>query len=366
MQPLTIIDENFRVIYQNIEINNCNALQIRDNNINVVVDVGNGRTTLYNIRLLKNDIYDLKWIVAWLLLVVGFLVYILTKAFFKIPGNAIDGSYAILYEILGFLFNWRIFGKTSIYTQPVIASLSRQRFYNTMDDLADSYHEVQTRNLGIMKLHFFHLRIDNEMHIIQRIAHDIKNQIHLVNLKLLESDQENDGDVKVPRNLLNEIHTAQEEICQKSDMLSNFSRINLLQPESCNLVALIDEVLIRFNSHPRFSDIIWNPSESSVTMIADENLFNIALTNMIHNALNYAKQDTVIELRIFSENESISLIIENEINETQISGGSGIGLLISERIICNHGGKFSFNCELNKAKVIIEMPKDQNPQQKKS
>ena len=331
MYPLTILDEDFRVIYQNTEPNSCSGLMIRDNIVNVVVDVGNGKTTLYNIKLLKNDSFDLRWIVAWLLLVVGYLVYILTKAFFKIPGKAIEGSYAVLYEIFGILFNWRIFGKTSIYTQPVIASLSRQRFYNTMDDLADSYQEVQTRNLGIVKLHFFLMIIDNEMHIIQRIAHDIKNQVHLVNMKLSETDRDEQS-----------IEESMNVIFEKTVMLSDFSRINLMQKNEINLITLLDTVLIKFSAHSRYNDIIWEPEENSMIIEADENLLQIALLNILENSLRYSPYNTPVNIKAYEKRSKVYVKILNEIDDDNTVKGSGIGLLAAERIIAAHGGEFHF------------------------
>jgi len=337
MSPLTILDKDFKVIYQNLDIGGCFALQSKDDNVNIMANTGNDEATLYNIKLLKNDIFNSNLIVLWLILVVGYLVYIITKAFFNLPAMALDGSYAVLYNILGFVYNWRIFGVGRVYSQPVIGCLSRKRFEDIMSDITDSYQEVKTRNLGLIKLQFYRMVIGNEMHIMQRIAHDIKNQVHLVNMRLMESNLEEDDDLV----------GAMQEIFEKSSMLSDFSRINLMQKTEVDLVTLIDNAVMKFYGHPRYNDIVWKFSEDRLIVNADENLLHIAVLNLLDNSLKYSPFGSKVIITLDQEKSNVVLAISNQLkdNKIEITKGSGIGLMATNKIISAHGAIFRLSIE---------------------
>jgi len=348
MSPLTILDQDFKVIYQNLDIGGCHALQSRDDDVNIIADAGKGNSILYNIKLLKNDIFNSNLIVIWLILVVGYLVYIITKAFFDLPAMPLDGSYAILYNIMGVVYNWRIFGAGRVYTQPIIGCFSRKRFEDIMSDITDSYQEVKTRNLGLIKLQFYRMVIGNEMHIMQRIAHDIKNQVHLVNMRLMESNLEEDDDLV----------GAMQEIYEKASILSDFSRINLMQKTDVDLVTLIDNAVMKFYGHPRYNDIVWEFSEDTLIVKADENLLHIAVINLLDNSLRYSPSGLKVIITLGKENSRIILAIKNQLkdNKTDITKGSGIGLLATNKIICAHGAIFRLSLEEEaKAEIIFNL-----------
>jgi len=348
MNPLTILNQDFKVIYQNLDMGACNALQFKGDKINIISDVGKGNSLLYNIKLLKNDIFNLNLIVTWLLLVVGYLVYIITKAFFNLPTMALDGSYAVLYNIMGVVFNWRIFGVGRVYSQPVIGCLSRKRFEDIMNDITDSYQEVKTRNLGLIKLQFYRMVIGNEMHIMQRIAHDIKNQVHLVNMRLMESNLEEDDDLV----------GAMQEIFEKSSMLSDFSRINLMQKTNVDLVTLIDNAVMKFYGHPRYNDIVWEVSEDKVLVNADESLLHVAVLNLLDNSLKYSPFGSKVIITLDQEKSTVVLAISNQLkdNKIEISKGSGIGIVATNKIISAHGAIFRLSIdEEAKAEIIFNL-----------
>ena len=352
MVPLTILNQDFKVIYQNLDIGDCNALRIKDDKINIISDVGKGNSILYNIKLLKNDIYNSKLIVIWLLLIVGYLVYIFTKAFFNLPAKALDGSYAVLYNIMGFVYNWRIFGVGRVYSQPVIGCFSRKRFEDVMTDITDSYQEVKTRNLGLIKLQFYRMVIGNEMHIMQRIAHDIKNQVHLVNMKLMDTTLEENSDLE----------DSMGAIYAKAKMLSDFSSLNLMQRSIIDFISLVDLVILRFCSHPRYHDILWVQPEGEIFIDADENLMEVALTNILENSLRYSPEGTSVKVILTTQDRYIELIISNHTTkeEVNITKGSGIGLLITEKIMLSHEAKFELTIKDSIAQVRILLKNKSN------
>ena len=149
------------------------------------------------------------------------------------------------------LFLWKIHGRQSIYENRLKAATSQRRFEETLRDISDSFTLQHTRNLGLLRIRFYRLIVDNDMHIVQRIAHDIKNRLHHINLQLDNTE----GDAHAFENCRSHIASSIREMYEKTTMLSDFSRINLLHMEPVDLVSLVDEVVLSYSGHPRFSDV---------------------------------------------------------------------------------------------------------------
>ncbi|MCF7918663.1 MAG: hypothetical protein K9N06_01965 [Candidatus Cloacimonetes bacterium] len=342
LRPCNVLDDKFNLIYQNEEFLSFHNIQIKDNIIYFLDGYKEKPYLLKKMTINENHQINSLYIEIWLILILILITYRLTSIFFRIPQKEVDGSYAVLYRFAGFLYNWRIFGKTSVYTQPVVMSMSPKRFHDIMKDICENYQLLTSRNLGLVQLSVYKLFIGNEMHIIQRIAHDIKNQVHLANLKLGENS---DGDLEESMRM----------IFDKSAMLSDFSRINLMQKTEIDLICLIDTILIKFSSHKRYNDILWEPEEAAIKITADENLIQIAIINILKNAIDYSPDDSQIAIIINADKSSVNINITNQINPdiTETQKGSGIGLMATEKIITAHGGEFRFQKTDNATVEII-------------
>jgi two-component system sensor histidine kinase KdpD len=178
---------------------------------------------------------------------------------------------------------------------------------------------------------------------MQRIAHDIKNHVHLVNMKLIEQNQ---GD--------EELTEAMRQIYEKTSMLSDFSRLNLMQTEKLDLVELIDTSILRFSGHIRFKDINWELPETEILVEADENLLQVAVLNLIENSLDYSPAGSEINVKLFPEKNAVRLIITNTVDDKNSKKGSGIGLKATEKIIKAHGGEFIIQIN-DQAEVEIKL-----------
>ena len=346
--PLTIVDNKLQAVFSDLDYTP-KEMQQRDNDVYFTQKIGNEQgSKLMKMSISENNTRNSLYIELWIFTILLLLVYIITRAFFSIPQESVEGSYAVLYRFLGFLYNWRIFGETSIYTQPVVASFSREKFYNIIADVSDNYQQLSTRNLGFVKLYIYKISVGNEMHIIQRIAHDIKNQVHLVNMRLIESNQEEDD----------ELVGAMQEIYEKSTMLSDFSRINLMQKTEVDLVTLLDNAIMKFYGHPRYNDIVWEYSEDKVLVNADENLLHVAVLNLLDNSLRYSPIGSKVIVTLIKDKYRIILAISNQSKDkvTDIRKGSGIGLMATNKIICAHEAIFNFSIEDEvKAEIIFNL-----------
>jgi two-component sensor histidine kinase len=342
LAPLKILDKEMNIVYEDWNINPANISYYKDT-VYFTSKPGEYPNTWIKMKLAENKKLNLYYVTVWLFLIMFFFMQALTSRLLSIPQEVVEGSYAVLYEVAGVFYNWRIFGKTSVYTQPVSVRLSDKRFHETMRDISDEYQKILERNLGLVKLYVYKLSIGNELHIMQRIAHDIKNHVHLVNMKLIEQNQ---GD--------EELTEAMRQIYEKTSMLSDFSRLNLMQTEKLDLVELIDTSILRFSGHIRFKDINWELPETEILVEADENLLQVAVLNLIENSLDYSPAGSEINVKLFPEKNAVRLIITNTVDDKNSKKGSGIGLKATEKIIKAHGGEFIIQIN-DQAEVEIKL-----------
>lgn len=333
--PFRIFDDDLELQYSNQNNQGITNLSQKGDRVYFVAKDQADNSYVMELLVKKNNCLNMFYVFLWLLLLASSLVYIVTRAFFKLPLKAMDGSYAVLYNVMGLLYNWRIFGAGKIYSQPMIASFHRKKFEEQMQDITDSFKEVKTRNLGFIKLHFYKMVIGNEMHIIQRIAHDLKNQVLFLNMQLEE-------ELADPV-----LSTTLSDIGEKATMLSDFSRLNLLKKEPSDLITLIDTVLLKFNNHKRFTDLIWQPQQTEIMLNIDEKLMQLALINILDNCLKYSPEGTKVDIELGIKHGKLTLTFKNSLleNSDSISHGSGIGLITSQKVIMAHGGEFVFSID---------------------
>ncbi|MCF7918661.1 MAG: hypothetical protein K9N06_01955 [Candidatus Cloacimonetes bacterium] len=347
LNPSRILDDKLNLIYSSNELLGWNMLQQKGNMLYFATSISQSKELLLSTaNLTENKDINPQYIMIWIFIILLFIVHLITRTIFSIPEEIAKSNYAVLYRFLGIIYTWRIFSKTSIYTQPVLGSFSRKKFFYIITDLCENYQEQSVRNLGFVKLYVYRLAIDNEMHIVQRIAHDIKNQVHLVNMKLTENSYER-----------NDIEDSMRVIFEKTAMLSDFSRINLMQKSKIDMVSLLDTILIKFSAHNRYKDMIWEPEKSSIFIEADENLLHVALLNVLENSLRYSPENTDVLIMIVEEYNKVSIQVTNQIIKENLQKGSGIGLLATERIIKAHGGEFQFELQ-DSAQVKIILLKE--------
>ena len=215
-----------------------------------------------------------------------------------------------------------------------------------------------------MQIRLFQLNTQNELFLVQRIAHDIKNQLHLINLQL--SDQE---DEKESENIIAQIKPTMKGIYQKTLLLSGFSKLFELNIRNRDLIMILENMVMEYSNHPQFSRIVFKPQVDSFNVDLDENLFQIAIRNLLDNALKYSgmEGDIKIELTSFkidyklqiSNPGSISENILTKINKGRFSeskSGSGVGIQITKKIIENFNGSFEIRTEDGFVIVTVRMP----------
>jgi signal transduction histidine kinase len=178
---------------------------------------------------------------------------------------------------------------------------------------------------------------------------------------------ESENERKRQEEIDDRIGAALREIYNKTSTLSNFSRINLMNREVCDLVSIIDDLLIRYSSHKRYKDIDWEPEKSSIKVLGDENLLLTGLMNILENALRYSEENSKVKIKTEIEGDTVVLKFINQKapdnHEPQlklesarnVTLNSGIGLMLSERIIRSHGGELEVNMQDNEVEIVIRL-----------
>jgi len=364
VKPFTLFDDKMRTVYKNKDLIYIDFVQSKVNSLYFINSKDKRNPILAVI-----DFYPNKSLNPFFLLLITFeLILILMYYYFRqllfLPFVSGESSYAVLYRIFGSFYFWRIYGKLSFYRFPRNLSRTNNRFFYLLKDLTTDFKEIYHKRSFIMQIRLFQLNTQNELFLVQRIAHDIKNQLHLINLQL--SDQE---DEKESENIIAQIKPTMKGIYQKTLLLSGFSKLFELNIRNRDLIMILENMVMEYSNHPQFSRIVFKPQVDSFNVDIDENLFQIAIRNLLDNALKYSgmEGDIKIELTSFkidyklqiSNPGSISENILTKINKGRFSeskSGSGVGIQITKKIIENFNGSFEIRTEDGFVIVTVRMP----------
>lgn len=193
--------------------------------------------------------------------------------------------------------------------------------------------------------------------IISAISHEFKNPISIIN-GYIETILTNNLDEKTNQKFLEKIHKNSVRLSSLIDRLYLVTKLEnkKLKPyfQNIRLDNLIKELVKSFDEER----IILNLSP--VNIKADRNLIEIAISNLISNALKYSKDKVTINLDennlevidkgIGIEKEKIDLITQKfyRIAKNDWDNSLGLGLYITTKILEIH--KFNLKIESEKKK----------------
>jgi len=150
-------------------------------------------------------------------------------------------------------------------------------------------------------------------------------------------------------------------------ILSNIENLPKAQFVECNLADIIQTCCDRLKdlySHVQLT--FDNPSKKQVMIIANSNLIELAIINILINAAKYSKHNPQIKVSVTSHVNSVSVNITDQgigipqrdithiferfyrVNhKEQKTSGSGLGLSIAQTIIQKHGGTISVRSKVD-------------------
>lgn len=209
---------------------------------------------------------------------------------------------------------------------------------------------------------------------ISKISHEIQNKIGGVNIWVqnLALYEQNDPTIDL---CVQEIQTAMKSFMEMLVNFKKFYREPQLNRSVMNLETSINSILNRYEQDIQAKQLKIETSIETIPqkILADKELLEQALINLLLNAIYFSPQNGIIKIEISATNEHIKITIIDQgkgISEqakekifqpfyTTKTSGSGLGLAIVNNIIKAHKGRIS--CRNNSeggAVFEIMLPKD--------
>jgi two-component system, sporulation sensor kinase A len=201
------------------------------------------------------------------------------------------------------------------------------------------------------------------------IAHEIRNPLTAIKgfFHLIKTDQQQQY-FDIVESELNRIEAILSELL----VLSKPTEIKF---KRTNIELLIKDVMTLLETQAIMNNIQLLSSfpNSDLFIMCDENQIKQVFINLIKNAIDAMPSGGVITISIVSENNHVMISVQDEgigIPEHVVSRigepfyttkekGTGLGLMVSFKIIENHQGTFSISSEINKGTVMtVALPLD--------
>ena len=394
-----LIDEDFnRVQYLDHQLLSNHKFMIDNYLYSIVND--NNIQKLVRMKFSPNKTINPYIIILFLTEIMLLLFYFLIKQYINIPMPSVNNSYFVQYQILGRLYYWKLYGKhAEMNKQYKRISTNKDSPYKILKELSDDAGLVYYRNFFLLKYKVFEIKSADEFQIIQRISHDLKNQVLMTKLmtekyeaKLQEENE------KFMKNMSSSLR----EISSSAVMLSKYSHINKLYKEDINAIEFVKSLIRQYINHPLYEKIEFCHSEDNsqrqtseeslientsfdyssdgddfaqddMILTIDKTLFTIAFKNLLNNALEAIDEKGYIKVEISKQKNKIIVTIINsiqfhlqagegkgeviescfEIGYSTKEEGSGLGIPISRTIIEKHGGTLEIEIKENEFIVKI-------------
>ncbi|WP_430965605.1 PAS domain-containing sensor histidine kinase [Spongiimicrobium sp. 2-473A-2-J] len=184
------------------------------------------------------------------------------------------------------------------------------------------------------------------------------------------------------------IDTIRNKVKYLDTILNDFLSVERLETGKVNyrfttfpLSKLVNQVIYDANMLLKVGQQIQYPEQiDDFVITCDEKILELILSNLVHNAIKYSSEDTVIDIQIRQKGNNLIMKIIDQgmgIPESDqkfifnryfraknalLSQGTGIGLNIVKQHIENLGGCITFNSQENKGSTFtVEIPMNPEP-----
>jgi PAS domain S-box-containing protein len=277
-------------------------------------------------------------------------------------------------------------GKKEVFLAIVLDITERknytQHLENTVEERTEQLREAlkAEKQLNELKTKFLSL-----------VSHEFKTPLSsiLTSNSLLSKYTKTDQQEKRDKH----INTIKEKVKYLDNILTDFLSIERLDTGKVKynistfpLSKIINEVVYNSNTLLKEGQRIQYPKDiDGITVSFDEKIMELALSNLLHNAIKYSKEDTNIELRVTEEDEKLYIdiidqglgipeedqpfIFERYFRASNVltDQGTGIGLNIVKQHMQNLEADISFESESGVGSTFtLAIPKNKSEDEKNS
>ncbi|MFK5879210.1 MAG: PAS domain-containing sensor histidine kinase [Flavobacteriaceae bacterium] len=264
--------------------------------------------------------------------------------------------------------NTELEGKIADRTKELIATISQLEIENSKRIEAEKNANIalkRERELNDLKTKFLSL-----------VSHEFKtplsgiltSTILLGKYKLAEQQEKRDKHIK----------TISDKVHYLNNILNDFLSIEKLETGNVSytfttfkLSKVVNEVVYNANILLKEGQKINYPEHiDEISLVQDEKIVELALSNLVHNAIKYSSENTVVDIEITQADKlTIIKVIDDGIGipkadqknifnryfraeNALLTQGTGIGLNIVQTHIENLGGSIGFTSEENKGTIF--------------
>jgi signal transduction histidine kinase len=215
------------------------------------------------------------------------------------------------------------------------------------------YHAMRRR------MHFAR----QQQNFMAAVTHELKSPIAIIRLNLETLQKRKLEDEKKNRfyeNTMSELNRL-NQLCNNMLLASQFdSHQYHLVKEETDLSAMLQQIALEYTARMQHHTIQYSIPEG-ITVYADIFMLQIAINNLLENAVKYAPQGSTISIRLIPDGSIARLQIADEgegippderkrifsrfyrigNENTRKSKGTGLGLFLTKKIITQHGGRIT-------------------------
>jgi len=359
VRPFSIFNKDLQVVYRQPSIS-LTQLQARADTLFFIDSAGYPNSGYLCWMSLKRN-HELNPVAP---LLIGFellllLIYWAVHIFVMSPIASGENGYIVLWNLFGRLFIWQPLGRAAIYRLPRYLAFDKRYFTAAIQGLSSEFSCVYERRLLFVRFYLYELEKVDELAVVQHVAHELKNRLHVARLSLDEDDEA--ARIALRESLRWSYNAART--------ISDFSRVSALSPKPTDLRDVIDDTLMGLSGHPRAECIQTLLPQTEVNASVDPRLLGMALRNVVDNALQATSGKEPVTLTLKLLGDEAVLTVSNPGNLTPetidkiLAGGwsskpdgSGVGVSVARIIVQNHKGRFGFSSQDGFVTITIILP----------
>ena len=262
-------------------------------------------------------------------------------------------------------------GDNKVFVAMILDITERKNYTEKLEKTVDERTKQLTEALAVEKeLNELKTRF------LSLVSHEFKTPLSsiLTSITLLGKYTQTEQQEKRDKH----VNTIKKKVKYLDTILNDFLSVERLDSGKVNykietfaLSKIVNEVIYDANMLLKVGQKIQYPENFDDIIIQfDEKTLELALSNLVHNAIKYSPEDSVIDVQVaIEENKLFLKIIDKGIGipeEEQkhifnryfraenalLTQGTGIGLNIAKQHLENLGGGLEFSSELNKGSIF--------------